>query len=669
MNRYYPHLFEPIKIGSLSLKNRIVASVSSQNDIEPDGTLSLHNIAYYARKAQGGASLVTVGDGIVHPTGKDHPNQVYLFTDRCLPSLTRCAEEIHKYGAAASYELSHGGIVCNPEFINGERPYGPSEMDVTIGFQTVNPVIVRSQEMTEEFMDEIADAYAAAAKRCQKAGFDMVMVHAAHGWLIGQFFSPHTNHRTDKYGGSIENRTRFAIMVLERILKAVGPRFPIEIRMNGRDGLDPYFNSLDGIDPDAKGLELEDACKIAGLLDPYVDSFHISQCFHMYPAQQDIMQTTIFMPRGHNLYLGEEIKRHVTKPVTTVGGFCDLDVMERTIAAGKVDMIALGRQMLADPDIAVKGMEGKKDQVRKCLRCANCQSGRFERGTARCSLNPEIGREYELQFDRAVKPEPKKVLVAGGGPAGMQAAITACRQGHDVTLYEKEDRLGGALNFAEFVDFKSEVFQLIRTLEAELKSLPVKVVMKTALTPEIAEKEQADVIISAMGADTVKPPFPGKDLPNVLMAADADRGGVNGDKIVVVGGGLVGVETALHMAREGKKVTILEMAPNFAQDANIRYSRTYRWELAKEGVEVLCNTCSTAFTEQGVCVKDMQSGEERLIECDAIVIAAGMRPREEASEALRWCAKTFIPIGNVVKPGIIMAAIRSGFDAAMYQIR
>ncbi len=659
MNQYYPNLFKPIKIGSMTLRNRIIASPSSQNDIEPDGTLSLHNIAYYARKAKGGAALVTVGDGIVHPSGKDHPNQVYLFTDKCLPSLTRCAEEIHKYGAAASYELSHGGIVCNPEFIGGERPYGPSEMEVQIGFQTVDPVIVRSQEMTEAFMEEIADAYAAAALRCQKAGFDMVMVHAAHGWLVGQFFSPHTNHRTDKYGGSVENRARFAIMVLDRIRKAVGPRFPIEIRMNGRDGLDEGMN----------GLELDDAVEIAKLLEPYVDSFHISQCFHMYAPQQDIMQSTIFMNRGHNLYLAEEIKKHVSKPVCTVGGFSELDKMEDAVASGKADMVALGRQMLADPDIAIKGMEGRADLVRQCLRCANCQSGRFERGTARCSLNPEIGREYEIALEQQINVPKKKVLVAGGGPAGMQAAITAAKQGHDVTLYEKSDRLGGALNFAEFVDFKIDVFLLVKTMERELADLSVKVMLNTALTPDIAMAEHADVIISALGADTIKPPVKGCDLPNVYMAADADRGDIKADNVVVIGGGLVGVETALHMAREGKKTTIIEAADSYARDANIRYARTYRWEIEKEHISVLCSTACTEITEQGVKVRNNKSGEEYLIECGAVIIAAGMKTRDDESEQLRWCAKTFIPIGNVVKPGIIMAAVRGGYDAAKYQIR
>lgn len=657
MDRMFPNLYSPLKLGTLTLKNRIIASPSSQGDVENDGTLSLHNIAYYARKAKGGTSLVTVGDGIVHPTGQDHPKQVYLYTDKCLPSLTRCAEEVHKYGAYISYELSHGGIVCDPAFIGGQRPYGPSEVPVTIGFQTENPVHVVSQEMTEEFMEEIADAYAAAAKRVKLAGFDMVMVHAAHGWLIGQFFSPHTNHRTDKYGGSVENRARFAVMVLERIRAAVGPRFPIEIRMNGRDGLSIEEN----------GLELEDSTKIAAMIEPLVDSFHISSCFHMYPPQQDIMQSPIFMEHGHLIHLAAEIKKHVSKPVCTVGGLSDLAMMEEIVASGKADMVALGRQMLADPDIVLKGREGRPEEVRRCLRCATCQSGRFTRGTARCALNPEIGREYELQFLPGKTERPKKVLVAGGGPGGMEAAIVAARRGHEVTLYEKTDRLGGALNFAEHVDFKADLYHVISSMTAELRRLPVRVIMNTALTPELALAEHPDAIISAMGAEAIRPPIPGMELPHVKMAAEADRGDVLGDAIVVIGGGLVGVESALHLAKQGKKVTILEMLPKVANDANIRYARTYRWELEKERVEVRTNTRCLVVTESGVEVEG-PGGEKASIPADTVVLAAGLCPLTEDSETLRDCAPIFIPIGNCVVPDQVQGAIRSGFDAATFQL-
>lgn len=655
MHPQFPNLYTPIQIGPLVLRNRVIASPSSQNDIEPNGTLGRHNIAYYARKAQGGAALVTVGDGIVHPTGKDHPVQVLLYNDDCLPSLTRCAEEIHKYGAFASYELSHGGIVCDPKFINNERPYGPSEVPVVIGFQTNNPVHIMSQEMSEAMMIEIADAYAQAALRCKKAGFDMVMVHGAHGWLISQFFSPYYNKRTDKYGGSVENRARFAIMILKRIREVCGPKFPIDFRINGRDG-----------EPEG-ALELDESIQIAKLLEPYVDSFHVSSCLHAIPAHQDIMQSPIFDPHGHLLHLAAGMKAAgIQKPVCTVGGFNSVEMMEAAIAEGKADMVALGRQTLADPDLANKGRQGRADEVRPCQRCATCQSGRFTLGTARCAVNPEMGREYEMQF---VPPATvrRKVLVAGGGPGGMQAAITAAKRGHHVTLYEKSGVMGGALNFAEHVPFKQDLFRLVKTMETELSRLPVKRYLNTPLTPELAEKEQADVIICAIGAEAIRPNLPGVDRPNVFMAEEVDKGAATGDTVAVIGGGLVGVETALHLAMQGKAVSIIEMLPTIANDANFRYARTYKWKIDEYKIAVYTSSTCHAITEHGVTVLT-GDGKELLIPAESVVIAAGMRPLRAQAEALRDCAPEFIPIGNCVRPGVVKDAIRAGFDAAMFQI-
>ena len=655
MHPQFPNLYSTIQIGTLTLRNRVIASPSSQNDIEPNGTLGKHNIAYYARKAQGGAALVTVGDGIVHPTGKDHPVQVLLYTDDCLPSLTRCAEEIHKYGAFASYELSHGGIVCDPKFINGERPYGPSEVPVTIGFQTNNPVQIMSQEMSEEMMFEIAEAYAQAALRCKKAGFDMVMIHGAHGWLFSQFFSPFYNHRTDKYGGSVENRARFAIMTLKRIREVCGPRFPIDFRINGRDG-----------EPEG-ALELDESIQIAKLLEPYVDSFHVSSCLHAIPAHQDIMQSPIFDPHCHLLHLAAGMKAAgIKKPICTVGGFNSVEMMEQAIAQGKADMVALGRQTLADPDLANKGRMGRAEEVRPCQRCATCQSGRFTLGTARCAVNPEMGREYEMQFmpPAAVR---RKVVVAGGGPGGMQAAITAARRGHDVTLYEKSDVLGGALNFAEHVPFKQDLYKLIGAMTAELKRLPVRILMNTELTPELAAMEHPDALICALGAEAIRPPFPGIDSPKVLMAEDVDKGAEAGDRVVVIGGGLVGVETALHLAMQGKKVSIVEAQPSIANDANFRYARTYRWKIEEYKIDVYTSTKCSAVTDAGVQAVD-KDGKDILIPADSVVISVGMRPLSAQVEALRDCAPLFIPIGNCVRPGVVKDAIRAGFDAAMFQI-
>ncbi len=651
MHPKYPHLFSPIKIGPLTLKNRIVAAPGSQNDIEPDGTLTKYNCAYYARKAQGGVSLVALGDGIIHPNGKDHPNQVLLYRDECIHSLMRCAEDIHKYNSIATIELSHGGIVCDPAFIGGQRPFGPSEVPVSIGFQTDAPVEILSQALTEEMMRELAGAYAAAAARVKRAGFDMVTVHGAHGWLISQFLSPKTNLRTDAYGGSIENRCRFPIMVLESIRAEVGPRFPIELRINGEDGVEG-------------GLTNQEAVQICKLLEPYVDVFSVSASVHYAKMTQDLMQSTIFDPRGHLLPLAAAIKKAVGVPVAAVGGFTDPDMMERALAEGQADLLAVGRQLLADMDFANKIKDGREDEIRHCLRCATCQSHRFKNGATRCSVNPTLGREYELQFMPPAR-EKRKILVVGGGPGGMQAAITAAERGHEVVLYEKEDHFGGALNFAEKVPFKYDLYRLIHSMQAQLRALPVRVVLGTELTPELAQLEHPDLIIAAVGADAIRPPFPGIDRQIVLMAEEVDRGAPVGEEIIVIGGGLVGIETALHLAHQGKKVSIVEMTDKVGADANIRYERTYHAQLRKWDVALYTDTKCRAIEDNGIRALNAD-GEEIFLDADTVVIAVGMRPREAAVERLRDCAPEFFPIGNCVAAGQVKNAIRGGFDAAMF---
>ncbi len=652
MNPYFPHLYEPIRIGGLTLKNRLISAPTSQADLERNSTLGLHNIAYYGHKARGGAALVTIGDGIVHPTGQDHPLQVRLYTDDCLASLLRCAEEIHKYDSKACMQLSHGGIVCNPAFIGGRRPLGPSETPVSIGFQTVDSVETTAEEMTEETMHELADAYASAAARCKKAGFDMVQVHGAHGWLISQFLSPNINKRTDEYGGSAENRCRFPIMVLKAIRAAVGPQFPISLRINGWDGVEG-------------GLEVEDSKAICKVLEPYVDAFHVSASVHYEALLQDLMQSPIYTPRGHLLKYAAAVKEAVSKPVITIGGHSDLAAMEEIVASGKADVIAMGRQLLADPYLPKKGQAGRADEVRQCLRCANCQSGRFTFGAARCSLNPLIGREYESDFWPPAK-EKRKVLVIGGGPGGMEAAITAARRGHEVTLCEASDALGGALKFAQYVDFKADLYRLVDTMKRELSLLPVEVKLNTAVTPETAKAGNYDVVIVAVGADDLRLPIPGLDQPYVLSATEAHQKLEQvGEKVVVIGGGMVGCETALDLAGQGRDVTIVEMAPRVSGDANFRYVRTIAMEIKKRGVKTAVSTRCTGVGDHMVQAVDASGGEVSF-SADTVVLAAGMKARTELAYSFRECAPQVIQVGNCIRPGQVKEAVRSGFDAGMF---
>lgn len=650
MNEFYPKLFSPLRIGGVTLKNRIVSAPTSQADINADGTLHERNIAYFARKARGGAAVVTVGDGIVHPSGKDHPTQLLLYRDESLPSLVRCAEAIHRYGALACCELSHGGLVCDPAFLGGAQPLGPSETEVRIGFSDGESVTAHARALTPAQMEELADAYAAAAARLRRAGFDMVMAHAAHGWLIGQFFSPDVNRRTDEYGGSIENRCRFAKRVLTRIRAAVGPDFPITLRINGSDET-------------PAGLKIGECVAICRELEPFVDAFHVSAGTMLAPETLDRMHAPMFAPRGHLLDYAAAVRAAVRVPVVSVGGHGVPEDMERALREGRADVFALGRQLLADPDFAEKARTGRALTIRPCQRCGTCQSCRFSLGTARCAVNPEIGHEA-LYAGIGRAETAKRVIVVGGGPGGMRAAIAAARRGHRVTLYEKEERLGGLLRHCAAAPFKRDLARLLAALETELRALGAEIVTGCALTPEQAAAMRPDALIAALGAVERRPGLPGAE--RAMTALEAEQRGVEENSVVVVGGGLVGCETAIWLAGQGKAVTLLQRGDALARDANFRHGKSVRRELERCGVRVCLNTACRAVTPDGVLA--VRGGAEERLRADAVVLAAGLTPLRSEAERFRDAAPIFRAIGCCVRPGQLREVFAAADDAGYFCI-
>lgn len=643
----YPHLFSPIRIGNIRLKNRIIAAPTSPSMITTEGHFTPEMIAYLEEKAKGGAAVVTYGESIVHSsTGKSHNKQLQLDSFGVKQGMAEAARAIHNAGAYANIQLSHGGKYGGLVSVGGDQDgcevaYGPSHEMTPAG---------EVQEMPRELIFEIIDSYKKGAKLCKDCGFDMVQVHAAHGWLFSQFLSPVMNQRTDEFGGSLENRARFLMMALDAVREGVGPRFPIEIRISGDD--------LTEI-----GLRMEDCVKVAQMVEDKVDLYNVSCGNHEDPDMFCRTHPSAFYKRGVNVYLAAEIKKHVSKPVACVGSLNDPAQMEEIIATGQADIVEIGRALLADPYLAKKALEGNADDITPCLRCYECFGETSKSETVKCTVNPTMGQQLPEKNRTAAPERVKKVLIAGGGPAGMEAAITAANRGHDVTLVEKSDKLGGNLYPAGAPYFKEDILKLCKVMVKRVEEAGVKVVLNTEVTPEYVENFNPDALFVAIGSNELRPPIKGMDLPHVIMAIDAELHPEKlGRKVAIMGGGLVGGEAAVSFHHEGKECSIIEMKSKVAEEVNSFYRGGLMPEIEKSAT-CYVNTKVKEIIPTGVlCEKD---GEEFIIEADSVVCALGFRAPYDKVDALCDKVDEYYIIGDCKNVGQIYHATNEAYYAAM----
>ena len=640
----YEKLLQPLQVAGLRLKNRMLSAPTSLAELGPGEHYSDDNINYYKLKAAGGVALVSVGDVIVDlSTGRSHPMQVGLDDPTAIPYLVKMADAIHSGGAAAEIEIDHGGALCDPVFIDGKNAIGPSGYVDAWGDEVL--------EMTEEQIYDIAEKFGEAAATAKACGFDMVMIHAGHGWLLHQFISPVTNHRTDQWGGSIENRMRFPLLVVEKVRAAVGKSFPIDIRISGSERMPGGYDISTGIE-------------IAKALDGKVDLIHVSAGSQQDEYSAVLMHPGAFQKHGENAGLAAEIKKHVKTPVVTVGAFSEPDKMEAFLEESGVDCIAMGRALIADPFLPRKIMRGKVEDITPCLRCGECQSGLMRNKTMRCAVNPYIGREMEY-FHPIPTRETKKLLIVGGGPAGMQAAITACERGHKVTLVEKSGRLGG-LKYADNADFKYNIRRYRDMTAAKVMALPIDLRLNTVVTDELVAEVQPDAILACVGADPWALPVPGADGQNVIFGAELQKNDPRvGQRVVVIGGGLIGCEEGIALAREGHEVTILEMQEELCPDCGRmhRLNVLHQIEVAETLTTATGLRC-TGIDAQGVTAVDGE-GRESKFPADTVVMCAGMRPRSAEVERLsRYCAEFYV-CGDAARARQIGQATRDGYDAVV----
>lgn len=639
----YKHLFQPLRLAGLTLKNRLLAAPTSMAELGPEERYSRANLDYYRLKAAGGCALVTVGDVIVDiETGRSHPQQVGMNDPGVVPCLVQMADVIHAGGAAASIELDHGGALCSPEFLGGKNAIGPSGYVDDWG-DTV-------EEMTEEQIYAIADAFGSAAALAKDCGFDMVMIHAGHGWLLHQFLSPITNRRTDRWGGSLENRLRFPLLVVEKVRQAVGQSFPIDIRISGSERVEG-------------GYGIETGVEIAKALDGRVDLIHVSAGTQQDEYSAVLMHPGAFQKHGENSNLAAEIRKYVKTPVCTVGAFSDPEKMEAFLAEGGADCIAMGRALIADPFLPKKLLRGQEAEITPCLRCGECQSGMMRSRVLRCAVNPYIGRE-ELFFNPVPTNHRRKVLIAGGGPAGLQAAITACERGHSVVLCEASDRLGG-LKYADNADFKANLARYRDHMAAKVRRLPVDIRLNTRVTEELVREVCPDALIIAVGARPWMLPVPCDEHAHVVFGADLRPDTALGKRVVVIGGGLIGSEEAVALAREGHEVVLLEMQEELAPDCG----RMHRLNLLHQIETEPGITAATGHRCTGIAADAVTAispdGTEVSFPADTVVMAAGMRPCSEEVERLRALVPESYVAGDASRARQIGQATRDGFNAVV----
>ncbi len=656
----YPHLFEPLRIGGVLFRNRIFAAPNGCQYLDYGGVPSAAGAAFYERKAMGGAAAVTLGECVVDSkTGQAHAYQILLDNPQALPPMSSVATAISRHGAVASAQLQHCGMYSHLVYERGGQLLGPVDTAIPDVHTTNNdghevppsPDGLRHvRGMTEEEIEALIRAYGRAAVLLKQSGFGMVMIHAGHGWGLAQFISKSLNTRRDRWGGpDLEDRMRLPLAVIDSVRKAVGPRFPIEVRISGAECTDT-------------GYDIDEGIAIAKMLDGKADIIHVSAGHHESQYATMITHPSMFLEDGVNVKYAAEIKKHVHTPVGTVGALTDPAFMEEILASGKADIINVGRGFLADPDFPLKCRLGREADIDRCMRCCECFALSTRTRRRACAVNPVIGHELEEQYDRPPRTK-KKVLVAGGGVAGMEAALTAARRGHEVILCEASDALGGVLRCEENVPFKARLGEYLERQARRVREAGVEVRLGTRVTKELALRIAPDAIIAALGARPVKPDIPGVDGENVLGAEEVYLHPEKaGDRVLILGGGLVGIELGVFLSGLGREVTLMELLPDLSDGGNMVHMNALRVQIREKNIRLALSTKAKELRRDGVLAE--REGEELFFPADTVVYAVGQRSLSEEALALSTCASEFYMVGDCVAAKNIMAATTAAYQAA-----
>ena len=648
-------LFSPIKIGNVELKNRIVMP-SITNGFAKDGFVMENALAYYRARARGGAAMICVEDGIVEfPRGNNVIDPVSVDHDKYLPMLEKLATVIKQNGAVPAIQLSHGGRRAgappNSEGLTPTRglmPIAPS----MIGHPRPGFIVPRELEIFE--IEELIEKFGQAAKRCVEAGFEVIGLHCAHMYLCGEFLSPWANTRTDKYGGSLENRARFILEILARMKKELGS-IPLIMRMNGSEP--------------AGGNSLEEIREIARMVEAAgVKAISVSTGFGPVLKMRDVVSTQapIGTPEGVLVPLAENIKSAVSIPVMVGNVIREPEYMEKIIREGRCDIITLGRPLITDPEWVNKVKTGFYKDVRPCISCCvGCQGNVMNGRPMTCILNPLVGKESDPLLQPTKTEIAKKILVVGAGPAGLEFALTASSRGHDVTVWEKESAIGGTLTLAEIPPRKEAIHKIIRYFENRMQALNIKIEFDKEASVENISAFKPDAVVVATGGKAYVPPIKGVDSKIVHMSHDVLRKqGIEDTKVaIIIGGGQVGIELAEYLAEKGIKITVLEVLDDVGGDMYIATKQLVMYGLEDHDVRVITSVLIKEIDENGVRIE--RNSEEEYLSADAVILSAGLRPQHELSESLISKGIKVYSIGDSSETGDILKAVHSAYGLGL----
>ena len=621
------HLFSPVRLGSLELANRLVMPPMSINfGVDEDGCVTAQHTAYLAERAKHGTGMICVGGGAVHPSGLDLPRMPRIWDDRFMASHAAMLAKLKQYNSAIGMQLLHGGR----QAFHAER-VAPSPLP-SLGVVKGIP-----RELTDSDIEELISAHGDAAKRCRDAGYDFVEIHGAHGYLIAEFLAPLSNLRTDRWGGPFENRIRFLLRILEDIRNKCGPDYPVGVRYNGEDYIE-------------NGWHLDEAKRLAPLLqEAGADWLHVSAgIYGSYP----VTIPSMYVESACFTHLAEAVKQEVGIPVIAVGRIKDPRQAEEILTSGRADLVAMGRAHLAEPALAAKAREGRLEEIRPCIGCClGCIDRALALDEATCVMNPKVSREYLLGSAQAVA-KPKRVLVVGAGPAGMAAARLAARRGHQVTLVEEADHVGGLLAPASQAPGRGELGDMVRFYENELRRLGVDLKLNTALTAGLAAELAPEAVVLASGSQTGMPQIEGLfdtelDLHTVLDVLGGES--EPGPRVLVLGGGVAALTLADFLAGQGKEVVVLNRGDHFAPEISANDRTSLRERLKRPEVKLFKKVVIKEFLPRGVIMQSIsqQYGFDGYTD---LIIAEDRRSMRGAADLFKDSGLEVFIIGDAKGP-------------------